>query len=126
MTMNDQRQLPPAVADEQVTLNKRLEQIGWGLFLIMIGGIALVPDRQIPEGTWLIGAGLIMLGLNLARYINHLPLSSFTLVVGTLAIMMGASDFFGVELPFFPILLIVIGASILLKPLFERGPSTRP
>ncbi|CAG0935208.1 hypothetical protein TFLX_04040 [Thermoflexales bacterium] len=124
--MNDQRQLPPAVADEQVTLNKRLEQIGWGLFLIMIGGIALVPDRQIPEGTWLIGAGLIMLGLNLARYINHLPLSSFTLVVGTLAIMMGASDFFGVELPFFPILLIVIGASILLKPLFERGPSTRP
>ncbi len=126
MTTNDQQQLPSADDSEKAALNKRLEQIGWGLFLIMIGGIALVPNKQVPEGTWLIGAGLIMLGLNVARYFNHLPLSSFTLVVGILAIVVGASDFFGADLPFFPILLIVIGASILLKPLFERGPSTRP
>ena len=124
--MNNQRQLPPAEDSEKVALNKRLEQIGWGLFLIMIGGIALVPDQQVPAGTWLIGAGLIMLGLNVARYFNRLPLSGFTLTLGTLAIIMGASDFFGVDLPFFPILLIVIGASILLKPLFERRSITRP
>ena len=124
--MNNQRQLPPAEDSEKVVLNKRLEQIGWGLFLIMIGGIALVPDQQVPAGTWLIGAGLIMLGLNVARYFNRLPLSGFTLTLGTLAIIMGASDFFGVDLPFFPILLIVIGASILLKPLFERRSITRP
>ncbi|HSD82921.1 MAG TPA: hypothetical protein VLG46_03635, partial [Anaerolineae bacterium] len=99
--MNDQRQLPPAEDNEKVGLNKRLEQIGWGLFLIMIGGIALVPDKQVLEGTWLIGAGLIMLGLNVARYFNRLPLSSFTIILGTLAIIMGASDFFGVDLPFF-------------------------
>ena len=29
----------------------------------MLGGLWLVPDQWIPEGSWLIGAGLIMLGL---------------------------------------------------------------
>ena len=49
-------------------LNKRLETVSWGLFLIMLGGFALVKD--VPEGTWLIGAGLIMLGLNAVRLLS--------------------------------------------------------
>jgi hypothetical protein len=46
-------------------LDRRLEGIGWALFLIMIGGLGLVPS--VPQGTWLVGTGLIMLGLNVAR-----------------------------------------------------------
>jgi len=103
----------------KAALNKRLESIGWGLFLIMIGGIWLVPDEQVPEGTWLIGAGLIMLGLNLARYLNGIRMSGFTIVLGILALASGLGDLAGVDLPLFPILLILIGASILLKPVFE-------
>lgn len=102
-------------------LNKRLENISWGLFLIMIGGIALVPDSLVPEGTWLLGAGLIMLGLNLARYLNQIPMSNFTIILGIIAFVSGISDFFNVDLPFFPILLIVIGAGILLRPIFEKN-----
>jgi hypothetical protein len=45
-------------------LDKRFEWIGWGLFLIMLGGLALVPNHLVPQGTWLVGTGLIMLGLN--------------------------------------------------------------
>ncbi len=52
---------------EKTALNKRLESIGWGLFLIMLGGFALVPNQVIPKGAWSIGVGLIMLGLNAAR-----------------------------------------------------------
>ena len=120
MTNEEKPQLMPSEDAQKNALNKRLEAISWGLFLIMIGGIGLVPHNLVPEGTWLIGAGLIMLGLNAARYFNRIPMSSFTIVLGIVAVLAGASNFVGVELPFFPILLILIGASMLLKPLLER------
>src|SRR3972149_2042115 len=92
-TMTAQNDQPSSIQDTQkAALNKRLESIGWGLFLIMIGGIWLVPDEQVPEGTWLIGAGLIMLGLNLARYLNGIRMSGFTIVLGILALASGLSD----------------------------------
>jgi len=108
--------------DEQKNaLNKRLEGISWALFLIMIGSIWLVPKEMVPKGTWLIGVGLIMLGLNGVRYLNDIKMSGFSIVVGILALLFGASDFLDVKLPFFPILLILIGASIILKPLIEKN-----
>ena len=107
---------------EAASLNKRLEMIGWGLFLIMIGGLMLVPEQYVPEGLWLVGAGLIMLGLNAARYVYHLPLSWFTIILGLLALASGAGDLLGIDLPVLPILLILIGAHILLKSRFERKP----
>ena len=111
------------IPDEDAeALNKRLEMLGWGLFLIMIGGLMLVPEQYVPEGLWLVGAGLIMLGLNAARYFYHLPLSWFTIILGLLALASGAGDLIGIDLPVFPILLILIGAHILLKSRFERKP----
>ncbi len=119
--MTIEEELAQNVQDmEKDVLNKRLERIGWGLFLLMIGGIGLVPDEQVPEGTWLIGVGLIMLGLNGARYLNGIKMSGFTIFLGVLALGSGISDFLGVDLPIFPILLILIGANIILKPWLEK------
>ncbi len=111
-------EMTPLTEKEQ--LNKRLENIGWWLFLIMIGGIWLVPDRLVPEGTWLIGAGLILIGLNIVRYLNQIEISSFSLILGGAALLIGISDFFQVNLPFFPILLIIIGAKLIIQPLLEN------
>ncbi len=36
----------------------------------MIGGLWLAPSQLVPEGTWLIGTGLIMLGLTAARQMD--------------------------------------------------------
>lgn len=105
---------------EKELLNKRLENISWGLFLVMLGGLWLVPNRWIPEGTWLIGAGLIMLGLNLVRYTKGIKMSGFTLVVGVIALLSGIGDILKYDLPVFPILLILIGANILIRPLLEK------
>jgi hypothetical protein len=105
---------------EKDLLNKRLENISWGLFLVMLGGLWLVPDQWIPEGSWLIGAGLIMLGLNLVRYVKGIKMSGFTLVLGAIAIFSGISDILQVDLPVFPILLILIGANIIIRPLLEK------
>ena len=36
-------------------LNQRLESAAWGLFLIMVGGLWLIPNELVPNGAWLIG-----------------------------------------------------------------------
>lgn len=110
------------ITAERQALNKRLETIGWALFLIMIGGLGLVPNDQVPGGTWLVGAGLIMLGLNAVRFLNGIPMSGFTTVLGAIALLAGVSDFLRISLPLFPILLILIGAHIIIKPYLERNP----
>jgi len=97
----------------QRDLNKRLETVGWGLFLIMLGGFALVKD--VPEGTWLIGAGLIMLGLNAVRLLLGIRASWFTLVLGTIALLAGLSSVLGVDIPVGPLLIILIGLAIIVR-----------
>ena len=57
---------------EEQVLNKRLERIGWALFLIMIAGIALVPDERIPEGPF---RGLLAYSLKLVVRHRLIPLS---------------------------------------------------
>ena len=106
--------------DRKRILNKRLESIGWGLFLIMIGGLSFVPDNQVPEGLWSIGVGLILLGLNLARYLYGIRMSGFTTVIGILALLTGIGDLIGLNLPTFAILLILLGANLIMKPWFEE------
>lgn len=102
------------------SLNKRLEDIGWALFLVMIGALWLTPVGRVPEDAWLIGAGAIMLGVNCARYFKGIKMSGFTLFLGALAFIAGLGGVFAVKLPFFAVLFILIGASILLKPLLEQ------
>lgn len=102
---------------ETMALKRRLDGIGWALFLIMIGGLWLMPEGTVPEGTWLIGVGLIMLGISAVRSLNGIKVSWFTVVLGVIALASGASGFFGVNLPWFPILLVLVGASIILEQL---------
>ena len=101
-------------------MSKRLEDFGWAVLLIGIGTIWLVLDKMIPQGSWLIAVGVILLGLNAIRSFNGLRMRVFSLVVGIVALIIGVGGFLGVKLPLFPIALIVIGVGMLLKPLFEK------
>jgi hypothetical protein len=105
---------------EKVALNKRLESIAWGLFLIMLGGFALVPDQTIPKGLWSIGIGMIMLGLNTARYFYHIKMSGFTTFLGILSLLGGIVELLGWTSLEGALLLIIIGAYLILKPWFEK------
>lgn len=97
-------------------LNQRLEAIGWGLFLITIGMLWLVPTGLVPAGAWLIVAGVILLGVNLVRSLNAIKMSATGLILGLLAIIFGVGELVGVELPLFSVLLIVFGLGIILRP----------
>ena len=99
-------------------LNRRLETVGWGLFLIMLGGFALAKD--VPEGTWLIGAGLIMLGINAVRLLVGIRASWFTLILGTIALLSGLGSVYGIDIPVGPLLIILIGLAIVVRALQPR------
>jgi hypothetical protein len=112
-------EVDPEVVAKQA-LNKRLEAIAWGLFLIMIGGLSFIPDSSVPEGLWSIGVGIILLGLNAARYFNQIKMSGFTTVLGILALLTGVGEMVGFDLPTLAILLIILGLILILKPWFEE------
>jgi hypothetical protein len=119
--MSEQLSRPAPVKDpEKAALNKRLETAFWGLFLIMLGGQWLLRGVNVPNGTWDVGVGLILLGLNAARYFNGLKMSGFTTFLGILALAGGlAQMIFRFDLGG-ALLLIVLGAYLILKPWFEK------
>jgi hypothetical protein len=106
---------------DHAALNRQLEDIGWGLFLMVIGGLLLVPGEQLPQGAWLMLAGVIMLSLNLVRYLNGIRANVFTTAFGALALAAGLGSLFGVELPLFAIFLLLVGAALVFRPLFGKG-----
>lgn len=116
--MSEQTKIEKSIDPEKAALNKNMERMAWGCFLIMLGGFMFLP--QVHDGLWSIGVGGIMLGLNIARYLNGIKMSGFTTVLGILAVVGGVVQllgFNGVEGAF---LLIILGAYLVLKPWFDQ------
>ncbi len=111
----------PTTSPAQEARDKNFEHTAWGLFLIMIGGLWLGPDHVVPGGAWLVGTGAIMLGLNAARYLSGIRMSSFSIVLGVIALALGISDMAGVALPILPIILVVCGAQVILHTVAGRA-----
>ena len=105
---------------DKATLNKRMETMAWGAFLIMLGGFLFVPEEIIKGGWWSIGVGLIFLGLNAARYFNGLRMSGFTTFLGIISVIGGTLDLVLAQDIDGAIFLIVLGGYLILKPWFEK------
>lgn len=118
--MTAQTSVDRVVDPAKAVLNKRLESVFWGLFLIMLGGWALIPAATIPKGAWSVGVGLIMLGLNAARYLNGIRMSGFTTVLGILAVVGGVAEYLGWDSLNGALILIILGAYLIIKPWFEE------
>jgi hypothetical protein len=104
----------------KAALNKRLETIGWGCFLIMLGGFMLVPHTVVARGFWSIGVGMIMLGLNVTRYLYHVKMSGFTTFLGVISLLGGILQLLGLEDIEGAFLLVILGAFLLVKPWFDK------
>jgi hypothetical protein len=86
----------------------------------MIGGLALLPSGWVPEGTWLVGTGLIMVGMNVVRHQKGIRVSGFTTLLGVAAIAAGFFSMAGIDFPVFPVLLVAVGLQILYSVLRPR------
>lgn len=118
--MTEQTKLENAVDPEKAAMNKRFESVGWGLFLIMLGGFMFIPDSTVEKGFWSIGIGLIFLGLNAARYLNGIRMSGFTTFLGILSVLGGIVQLLGWKSLDGAFFLIILGAYLIFKPWFDR------
>ncbi len=96
-----------------------LGTIAWGALFIWWGITELFPS--LPAGTGPLGIGLILLGVNAARYYSGEPTNRFSISVGILAAIWGGLELAGVflnlpfEIPVFAILLIALGVIVLAR-----------
>ncbi len=99
------------------TRNHDFEAIAWAALFIWWGITELV--QALPEGTGLVGIGLILIVLNIARWLNGMTISAFSSTIGVLALVWGGMELAGAllslpfEMPVFAILLITLGAILL-------------
>ena len=107
------------IQEKHGDLNGRLEEIGWALFLTLLGVLWILPAGYFASTAWLIGAGVIMLGMNFARYFAGIRMSGFTVFLGIVALVAGFSGVFGVEFPIVPAVFIVLGASLFMRAIFK-------
>ncbi len=111
--------------DDTRMINRRYETVAWGAFFIWLGITNLI--KGLPEGSGAIGIGIILLGLNAARYWSNIPTSGFTIALGVIALVLGAAEMLRtlwnqqIDLPFFPLLLIAIGLIWLVRGLRRDG-----
>ncbi len=105
--------------------NRTFEGLAWGAFFIWWGLTELF--QFLPQGTGVLGFGLILIGLNAARFLNGLPTSGTTLTLGILALVWGGLELAGFflslpfEIPIFAVLLIVLGIIMLTREVMGKG-----
>lgn len=105
--------------DNARKVNLNFETLAWGMLIIWWGIRWLF--AFLPNGTGLVGTGLILLGLNAARSLKGIPARGFTTALGILALVLGgglvlASSVLHLafELPIFETLLIGLGVIVLV------------
>jgi hypothetical protein len=100
-----------------VNRNVALTSLAWGLFFILIGiswtasqyyGIDVVPYVAL-------GAGIILIGLNVARTGFGMALSKFSLFIGIIAFAFGGAALVGYSLPLWQMIIVLIGLFIVAE-----------
>ena len=100
-------------------LDHRLDVLGWGVFFVMTGMLMLIPS--LPEGTWLVGLGVLLLGLAGVRLALGLAFEWFGLILGVGALLAGLGTIAGVEIPVFALFLVACGLALIAGVLSKGG-----
>ena len=108
-------------AENKHALVRKLDAVGWGLFLVWIG-VGFLAD--VGWGAGLLGVGVIALGVQVARKYLGLPVDRFGLVVGIVFTVWGVWELLNIHLgeapipgSLFPILFIVVGIVLVVSAL---------
>ena len=120
---------------DRLALNKKLTVVAWVVFLAM-WGVTILAERFAGidlRNLQYACAGLVLIGLNGARFFRSIPMSRLTLVVGFLALLGGAVRQFYGELSIISAVLITAGSLLLTYGIMTRqgagngsAPSNRP
>ena len=101
------------------TLGDRIDTVGWGLLFVVVGVVSLVPS--MPDGSWLIAAGLVILMVSAARAWLGLPIRGAAVVVGLVALSAGVFTVIRLDDAIGPFVLVVLGLSVIVGSLVRPG-----
>jgi hypothetical protein len=73
----------------------------------------------MPDGAWVVAAGLIMLGVSATRAWLGLPVRTVTVVVGIVALSAGIFSINGLTTEVGPLVLIVLGLTLVVGALYR-------
>lgn len=96
---------------DTTNLTHRLDVLGWGIFFLMTGMLILIPG--LPEGTWLVGVGVLLLGLAAVRVARGLAFEWFGVILGSSALVAGFGTIAGVSIPVFALFLVACGLALI-------------
>jgi hypothetical protein len=99
-------------------LDARVDGAGWGLFFVMSGAMLLAPG--LPDGTWLTGVGVLLIGLSALRAMLGLPVSTFGVIVAGVVVATGVGVIAGVAVPWFALLLVLCGVALVIGETIRR------
>lgn len=86
--------------------------IGWGLFFIWVGFAWLM---GYGLGWGLLGVGILTIAVQALRYLFHVKVEGFWLIVGMAFFAAGFWELWSLEIPLAPVLLILLGIGLLLR-----------
>lgn len=97
--------------------NTTLTMLTWGMFFVLIGVSWVVGSYYgIPITPYVsFGAGLILIGLNVARTRLGVRQNKITLFIGIIAMLFGGASILGYELPLLATIIILIGLFIIAE-----------
>jgi hypothetical protein len=101
-------------------LSDRVDTAGWGVLLLAIGAVSLVP--AMPDGAWLVASGLVMLGSSVIRSRFGLPRRDATAVIGIVALAIGVFTVAGLATEVVPVVLVVLGLTLVVSAMDRRQP----
>jgi len=116
-----------AAGVDKQALDKRLTVAAWAAFLAM-WGVTLLAERlaQVDlRNLQYVCVGLILLGLNAARFARSIPMSRLTVVVSLLALLSGLVRQFNGELDVVSAVLITAGSLLLAYGIMSRQSGTK-
>lgn len=101
-------------------LNLKLIKLSWALFLILVGGSWILESTNWINSTqeWALifaGSGGILLLLNGLRIIWKINISKFTIVLGTLGLLLGIAKYYALDISIWPALVLIVGIFMLLE-----------
>ncbi len=103
--------------EEKTMKNKIFDATAWGAFIVLLGiGWIISSYYQIHTAIYVaLGAGIILIVLNLARWATGISISRFSLFIGLLALALSGSGIGGYEMPFVPTLIILVGLFVVAE-----------
>ena len=104
-------------ATTRAAISDRVDTIGWGLLFVAIGAVSLMP--AMPDGAWLIAAGIVLLGASAVRAWMGLGADGTTIVVGVVAMSAGIFTIAGLTTEVGPLVLIVLGLALVVGALYR-------